>query len=168
MAWQAIETNQFGTDEFMQYCGELGAAPMLGMNFGTRGIEDACALYEYCNAPLGTRWANVRAANGHPAPYNVKYWCLGNEMDGPWQIGHMEAAEYAWKAREAAKLLKWSEPDLHLIACGSSGPKMKSFPEWDRIVLESTWGPCGLHLHALLRRQFRRRPGQLSGKLGQL
>jgi alpha-N-arabinofuranosidase len=138
-AWQAIETNQFGTDEFMQYCQELGAEPMLGMNFGTRGLQDAVTLYEYCNAPLGTRWADLRAANGHPEPYNVRYWCLGNEMDGPWQIGHMAAADYACKAREAAKMLKWSDSSLHLIACGSSSSKMKTFPEWDRIVLEETW-----------------------------
>jgi alpha-L-arabinofuranosidase len=138
-AWQAIETNQFGTDEFMQYCRELGAEPMLGMNFGTRGVEEAVTLYEYCNAPLGTRWADLRAANGHPEPYNVKYWCLGNEMDGPWQIGHMDAEEYARKAREAAKMLKWSDPQLHLVACGSSSSKMKTFPEWDRVVLEATW-----------------------------
>jgi alpha-N-arabinofuranosidase len=138
-AWQAIETNQFGTDEFMEYCRDLGAAPMLGMNFGTRGVEDALALYEYCNSPRGTRWADLRAANGHPDPYHVKYWCLGNEMDGPWQIGHTEAADYAWKAREAAKLLKWNDPALSLVACGSSSSKMKSFPEWDRVVLEATW-----------------------------
>lgn len=138
-AWQSIETNQFGTDEFMQVCRELGAEPMLGMNFGTCGVEEAVTLFEYCNAPLGTRWADLRAANGHPEPYNVKYWCLGNEMDGPWQIGHMNAENYAWKAREAAKLLKWSDPNLTLIACGSSGPLIKTFPEWDRIVLEETW-----------------------------
>ncbi len=139
MAWQSIETNQFGTDEFMQFCQALGTEPMLGMNFGTRGVEDACNLFEYCNAPLGTRWADLRAANGHPEPYNVKYWCLGNEMDGPWQIGHMDAIDYAKKAREAAKLLKWNDPQVQLVACGSSNPQLATYPEWDRTVLETTW-----------------------------
>ncbi|MCB0125215.1 MAG: alpha-N-arabinofuranosidase, partial [Caldilineaceae bacterium] len=90
LAWQSIETNQFGTDEFMEFCRRLGCEPMMAANLGTGTIENASALVEYCNAPQGTKYADLRAEYGHADPYGVKYWCLGNEMDGPWQIGHLE------------------------------------------------------------------------------
>jgi alpha-L-arabinofuranosidase len=106
LAWQQIETNQFGTDEFLDYCKRLGCQPMLGLNFGTGSIRDAADLVEYCNAPLGTELADLRAKNGHREAYGVKYWCLGNEMDGPWQMGALSAEQYAFKAREG--LLKQS------------------------------------------------------------
>lgn len=136
LAWHSIETNQFGTDEFLTFCRELSAEPMLGLNFGTGSIQSAGELVEYCNAPLGTAWADRRAANGHPEPYGVKYWCLGNEMDGPWQIGQMSADAYGIKAREAAKLMRRHDPSLQLIACGSSSSDMPTYPQWDRVVLE--------------------------------
>lgn len=139
LAWKSIETNQFGTDEFIAYCRELGAAPMLGVNLGTGDIAGAAALVEYCNAPAGSFYADMRVANGSPQPHNVRYWCLGNEMDGPWQIGHLDAYRYADKAREAAKMMRWHDPDLKLVLCGSSNTDMPTYPEWDRVALEHCW-----------------------------
>lgn len=112
---------------------------MLGLNFGTGTIDEAAALVEYCNAPTGSAWADLRASHGYREPHKVKYWCVGNEMDGPWQIGHMGAQDYANKAREAAKLMKWHDPSIQLIACGSSGTEMSTYPEWDRVVMETCW-----------------------------
>jgi alpha-N-arabinofuranosidase len=112
---------------------------MLGVNLGTGTIADAAALVEYCNAPTGTRYADLRAEHGHVEPHAVKYWCLGNEMDGPWQIGHLEMDEYARKAREAAKMMRWHDPNLKLILCGSSNTDIPTYPEWDRVVLETCW-----------------------------
>lgn len=139
LAWQSIETNQFGTDEFMTFCDKTGIAPMLGVNLGTGNIEGTAALVEYCNAPAGTQYADMRVKNGHPEPYGVKYWCIGNEMDGPWQIGHLDIEEYANKAREAAKMMKWHDPNVKLVLCGSSNDRMPTFPEWDRVALDTCW-----------------------------
>jgi alpha-N-arabinofuranosidase len=139
LAWQSIDTNQFGTNEFADYCRALEIEPMLGVNLGTGTIADAAALVEYCNAPAGSRYADMRAAHGYAQPHGVRYWCLGNEMDGPWQIGHLEADEYGRKAREAAKMMRWHDPNLKLIVCGSSNPSMPTYPEWDRVVLETCW-----------------------------
>lgn len=139
LAWQSVESNQFGTNEFIEYCRALEIEPMLGVNLGTGTIADAAALVEYCNAPIGTRYADLRAEHGYPEPHAVKYWCIGNEMDGPWQIGHLEMDEYARKARESAKMMRWHDPELKLILCGSSSPIMPTYPEWDRVVLETCW-----------------------------
>jgi alpha-N-arabinofuranosidase len=139
LAWRSIETNQFGTDEFMAYCRAAGIQPMLGVNLGTGSISMASALVEYCNAPTGTYYADLRARHGHPEPHNVQYWCLGNEMDGPWQLGRLSAEDYAYKAREAAKMMRLHDPDLKLVLCGSSGTGMPTYPEWDRVVLETCW-----------------------------
>ncbi len=145
LAWQSIETNQFGTDEFLHFCREIGTAPMLGVNMGTGSIQDAANLVEYCNAPTGSQYADLRAAHGHPEAYGVKYWCLGNEMDGPWQIGHLNASDYGKKAREAAKLMRWHDDSISLVLCGSSGPAMPSYPEWDRVALELCWEQVDYH-----------------------
>lgn len=139
LAWFSIENNQFGTDEFMTFCRKINAEPMLAVNMGTGTIQSAADLVEYCNAPVGTYYADLRAANGHRDPYNVKYWCVGNEMDGPWQIGHLDAMDYAKKAREAAKLMKWHDSAIKTVLCGSSNDRMTTFPEWDRIALEHCW-----------------------------
>src|SRR5690606_8683070 len=136
LAWHSIETNQFGVDEFMEYCKDLNTVPMLGVNMGTGTIEEAGALVEYINAPVGSYYADMRAANGYPAPYGVEYWCVGNEMDGPWQIGHLDAPDYGKKAREAAKVMRMHDPDVKLILCGSSSTGMATYPEWDRTALE--------------------------------
>lgn len=145
LAWQSTETNQFGTDEFIQFCREINTEPMLGVNMGTGTIQDAANLVEYCNAPKGSQYADMRAANGNPEPYGVKYWCLGNEMDGPWQIGHLDASEYGKKAREAAKLMRLHDDSIELVLCGSSGPQMPTYPEWDREALELCWEYVDYH-----------------------
>ncbi len=145
LAWQSIETNQFGTNEFIAFCKEIGAAPMLGVNMGTGTIQDAADLVEYCNAPTGTVYSDLRAEHGFTEPHGVKYWCLGNEMDGPWQIGHLEAAEYGTKAREAAKMMHWQDPSLSLILAGSSSKDMPTYPDWDRIGLELAWEHVDYH-----------------------
>ena len=145
LAWRSIESNQFGADDFLHFCREIATEPMLGVNMGTGSIQDAANLVEYCNAPTGTRYADMRAANGSPDPYGVKYWCLGNEMDGPWQIGHLDAVDYGKKAREAAKLMKLQDPDIELVLCGSSNSSMPSCPEWDRVALEHCWEQVNYH-----------------------
>jgi alpha-N-arabinofuranosidase len=139
MAWMSIEPNTFGTNEFMTYCRELGTQPMFGVNLGTGTIAEAGAWVEYCNAPAGSYYADLRVQHGIARPYGIQYWCLGNEMDGPWQIGHLDADEYARKAREAAKIMKWQDRNIKLILCGSSGPGMATYPEWDRTSLETCW-----------------------------
>ena len=145
LAWQSIETNQFGTDEFLHFCREINTEPMLGVNMGTGDIQDAANLVEYCNAPTGSQYADKRAANGNADPWGVTYWCLGNEMDGPWQIGHLNAVDYGKKAREAAKLMRWHDDTISLVLCGSSGPAMPSYPEWDRVALELCWDQVDYH-----------------------
>ena len=94
---------------------------------------------EYCNAPTGSRYADLRAAHGYAEPHNVRYWCVGNEMDGPWQIGHLEADAYGRKALEAAKMMRWQDPSIKLVVCGSSSTNMPTYPDWDRVVLETCW-----------------------------
>jgi len=138
-AWNTIDSNQFGTDEFMAWCKLVGTEPLMGLNLGTGTPEQAAALVEYCNQGQGTRWSDLRRKNGIADPYNVKHWCLGNEMDGPWQIGHMTATEYGLKAQDAARQMHYVDPSLKLIACGSSGPGMPTYLEWDREVLEQCY-----------------------------
>jgi alpha-N-arabinofuranosidase len=139
LAWQSIETNQFGTNEFMGFCNAANVAPMLGVNMGTGTIDEAAALVEYCNAPTGTYWSDLRASHGFKKPHDVKYWCVGNEMDGPWQIGHLDMHAYGAKALEAAKMMKWQDPSIKTVLAGSSNDKMATFPEWDRVALEASW-----------------------------
>src|SRR5256712_6319039 len=143
-AWNTLETNQFGTNEFVAWCKQVGTEPLLGLNFGTGSVEMAVALVEYCNVDQGTRWSDLRRQHGYEAPHNVKYWCLGNEMDGPWQICHMVAVDYGRKAADAARQMRAIDPTLKLIACGSSGPFMPTYLEWDRQGLEE----CYNEVHA--------------------
>ena len=138
-AWNATEPNTFGTDEFLAWCARLGAEPMLAVNLGTGSARDAAEYLEYVNLPAGFRWSDQRAANGHADPYGVKLWCLGNEMDGPWQAGHVPASEYASRARQAGKLMKGLDPSIRTIVCGSSGTGMGTYLEWDRTILEELW-----------------------------
>jgi alpha-N-arabinofuranosidase len=148
-AWNSIETNQFGTNEFIEWCGMVGAEPLLGMNFGTGTVESAVAYVEYCNLDRGTRWSELRRAHGYDRPHNVRHWCLGNEMDGPWQIGQLQAREYGRKARDAAQQMRVIDPNLQLIACGSSGTFMPTYLAWDREVLEECYDKVdGISLHA--------------------
>jgi len=138
-AWKTTDPNTFGTDEFMKWCDLVGTEPMMAVNLGTLGPTEAAALVEYCNLNTETRWAQARRDNGSPEPHNVKMWCLGNEMDGPWQAGHMPAEQYALKARNAARLMRGLDPSIELIAAGSSGRQMATYLEWDRTVLETCW-----------------------------
>jgi alpha-N-arabinofuranosidase len=148
-AWNSLETNQFGTNEFLEWCGMVGAEPLLGLNFGTGTVEMAVAYVEYCNLARGTRWSELRRSHGYDRPHNVRHWCLGNEMDGPWQIGQLQAREYGRKARDAAKQMRVIDPDLRLIACGSSGTFMPTYLVWDREVLEECYDQVdGISLHA--------------------
>ncbi len=136
LAWQSFEPNRFGTDECLSLCRQMGWAPMLAANLGTGTPEEAGHWVEYCNGPAETRYARMRAQNGHPEPNGVKLWCLGNEMDGPWQLGHTSAGEYALRAQQAAKIMKDVDRSIELVLCGSCGPGMASYMEWDRQVLE--------------------------------
>jgi alpha-N-arabinofuranosidase len=139
LAWQSTETNQFGTNEFMDFCERINAEPMLGVNMGTGTIQSAADLVDYCNTPQGTQWSDLRIKHGFREPHNVRYWCVGNEMDGPWQIGHLDATSYGNKALEAAKMMKWQDPTIQTILCGSSNDQMPTYPEWDRTALEIAW-----------------------------
>ena len=139
LAWRTIEPNTVGTDEFLQWAEREGIEPMMAVNLGTRGVAAAAALVEYCNGAAGGRWADLRIANGRSEPYGVHLWCLGNEMDGPWQIGHKDAHEYGKLAAEAGKAMKLVDPSIALVACGSSSMQMDTFGEWERIVLSHTF-----------------------------
>ena len=139
LAWQSTETNQFGTNEFMDFCKAINTEPMLGVNMGTGTIQSAADLVDYCNTPQNTHWSDLRIKHGFREPHNVRYWCVGNEMDGPWQIGHLDAASYGNKALEAAKMMKWQDPSIQTILCGSSNDQMPTYPEWDRTALEIAW-----------------------------
>lgn len=147
-AWNSVNSNQFGTNEFMAWCKAVSTKPLMGLNLGTGTTEQAAALVEYCNVEKGTRWSDLRRKHGIAEPYRVKNWCLGNEMDGPWQIGHMTAIEYGYKAADAARQMRYVDPSLTLIACGSSGPMMPTYLEWDREVLQQCYEYVdGLSLH---------------------
>ncbi|HEX2952629.1 MAG TPA: alpha-N-arabinofuranosidase [Bacillota bacterium] len=136
LAWKSIEPNSIGIDEFVDWCKKANSQVMAAVNLGTGTPQEAGELVEYCNHPSGTTWSDLRRRNGHPDPHDIKVWCLGNEMDGPWQICHLTADDYGKKALEAAKIMKWVDPRIELVACGSSHTEMPTFPEWDRTVLE--------------------------------
>ncbi len=150
-AWNAVNSNQVGTNEFMTWCKAVGTEPLMGLNLGTGSAEEAAALVEYCNVEKDTKWSDLRRKHGVAEPYRIKRWCLGNEMDGPWQVGHMTATEYGLKAEDAARQMHYVDPSLQLIACGSSGPFMPTYLEWDREVLEQCYDYVdGLSLHRYL------------------
>ena len=147
-AWNSLETNQFGTNDFMDWCKLVGTEPLLGFNLGTGTPEQAVAYVEYCNVDKGTKWSDLRREHGYEAPHNVKYWCLGNEMDGPWQMGHMTAREYGRKARDSARQIRVVDPTTQLIACGSSNTILPTYLVWDREVLEECYDQVdGISLH---------------------
>jgi alpha-L-arabinofuranosidase len=139
LAWRSLETNQVGVDEFLPWCREVGSEPMMAVNLGTAGVDEARALVEYCNIGSGTAWSDLRRRNGSADPYGVKLWCLGNEMDGLWQIGHKTAEDYALLAGSAGRAMRRVDPSIELVACGSSNPKMPTFGTWERTVLEHTY-----------------------------
>jgi alpha-N-arabinofuranosidase len=138
LAWNSIETNRFGTNEFIDWCRVADIEPMLAVNLGTRGPDAARKLIEYCNFPGDTALSDLRRRHGYSAPHAIRLWCLGNEMDAPWQMGAKTATEYGRIAAEAAKLMKWVDASIELVACGSSNPDMASFAAWEKEVLRHT------------------------------
>ncbi len=139
LAWKSIETNQVGIDDFAKWAGQVGCEIMPAVNMGTGTPQEAADLVEYCNFARGTYWSDKRRENGREEPYGFRYWCIGNEMDGDWQIGHLTAEEYGRKAHETIKLMKWMDSSIQVTVAGSSSPDLPTFPEWDRIVLEHTY-----------------------------
>ncbi|MFC0473699.1 alpha-N-arabinofuranosidase [Halalkalibacter kiskunsagensis] len=139
LAWRTTETNEIGTNEFMDWAKKVNAEVNMAVNLGTRGIDAARNLVEYCNHTSGSYWSDLRIKHGYKEPHKIKTWCLGNEMDGPWQIGHRTADEYGRIAVETAKAMKWVDPSIELVACGSSNRHMPTFAEWEATVLEHTY-----------------------------
>lgn len=150
LAWKSIETNEVGLHEFMEWSREANTEVNMAVNLGTRGIDAARNLLEYCNHPGGTYWSDLRKENGDEAPFNIKTWCLGNEMDGPWQIGAKTADEYGRLAEETAKVMKLVDDSIEVVVCGSSSSKMPTFGEWEYTVLDHSYDSVdylSLHLY---------------------
>jgi len=139
LAWRSIEPNTFGLNEFMKWTKKVDVEPMMAVNLGTRGVLEAAQLVEYANYESGTTLSDERIAHGAAQPHAIKYWCLGNEMDGPWQVGHKSAEDYGKLALEAAKAIRLVDQDVKLVACGSSFEEMPTFGEWETTVLEHTF-----------------------------
>jgi alpha-L-arabinofuranosidase len=139
LAWRTVEPNEVGTNEFADWAKRVNAEVNMAVNLGTRGIDAARNLVEYCNHPSGSYYSDLRRSHGYKEPHKFKTWCLGNEMDGPWQIGHKTAVEYGRIATEAAKVMKWVDPTIELVACGSSSRGMRTFAEWEATVLDHTY-----------------------------
>ena len=138
-AWLSTEPNTFGTNEFIDWCRMAAVEPMLAVNLGTRGPDEAGRFIEYCNHPGGTALSDLRRQHGYETPHGVKFWCLGNEMDGPWQTCAKTADEYGRVATEAAKVMRWVDPGIELAACGSSGRNMATYGAWEDTVLQHTF-----------------------------
>ena len=150
LAWKSVETNEVGLHEFMDWAKLANTEVNMAVNLGTRGVDAARNIVEYCNHPGGTYWSDLRKENGQEEPYDIKTWCLGNEMDGPWQIGAKTADEYGRLAAESAKVMKWVDDSIELVLCGSSGSKMPTFGEWELTVLEHAYEQVdflSLHLY---------------------
>lgn len=139
LAWRTIETNEVGTNEFAQWAKKVGTEVMMAINLGSRGVDAARNFMEYCNHPGGSYYSDLRISHGVKEPHNFKLWCLGNEMDGPWQIGAKTAYEYGRLALESAKVMRGIDPSIELVACGSSGRGMPTFAEWEATVLDLTY-----------------------------
>ncbi len=139
LAWKSLEKNEVGLGEFSKWAKAAGSDVMMALNLGTRGIADACNLLEYCNHPGGTKYSDLRISHGQKEPYGFKTWCLGNEMDGPWQLGHKTADEYGMLAAETAKAMKIIDPTIEFVACGSSNRQMPTYAVWEDTVLSHTY-----------------------------
>ncbi|WP_199547838.1 alpha-N-arabinofuranosidase [Streptomyces sp. N35] len=151
LAWRSTETNRFGLAEFMAFLRKLGpgAEPMMALNLGTRGVGEAIELQEYANHPSGTALSDLRAAHGDKEPFGIRLWCLGNEMDGPWQTGHKTAEEYGRLAAGTARAMRQIDRDVELVACGSSGQSMDTFAAWEATVLTEAYDVVDhISLHA--------------------
>lgn len=162
LAWRTLEPNTVGLNEFVGWARRTGLEPMLAVNLGTRGVQAACDLLEYTNHPEGTALSDLRAEHGHPDPHGVRLWCLGNEMDGPWQTGHKTADEYGRLAVETAKAMRQVDPSIELVACGSSNSHMPTFGAWEATVLDHTYDAVDyISLHAY----YEERDGDLASFL---
>jgi alpha-N-arabinofuranosidase len=139
LAWRSLESNHVGVDEFVPWAREVGSETMMAVNLGTRGVDAARNIVEYCNHPSGTRLSDLRRSHGVEQPHDIKLWCLGNEMDGPWQIGHKTATEYGRLALEAGKAMRLVDPRIEMVACGSSHSRMPTFGAWEATVLEEAY-----------------------------
>ncbi|WP_333813724.1 alpha-N-arabinofuranosidase [Muricomes intestini] len=139
LAWRSLEKNEIGVNEFAKWTEKVNSEMMMAVNLGTRGMADACNLLEYCNHPGGTKYSDMRIAHGVKDPYNIKVWCLGNEMDGTWQLGHKTMDEYGRLAEETARAMKLIDPSIELVSCGSSNLEMPTFPKWESKTLECTY-----------------------------
>jgi alpha-N-arabinofuranosidase len=136
LAWRTIESNQFGLHEFIKWAALAGVQPMMAVNLGTRGIQESCDLLEYANHPGGSALSDLRSKHGGRDPFAIKLWCLGNEMDGPWQVGHKDADAYGALAAETAKAMRQIDPTIELVVCGSSNERMPTFGSWEATVLD--------------------------------
>ena len=159
LAWHTSESNAVGIHEFADWCQTVGTEMMLAVNLGSRGVDEARNFLEYVNHPGGSYWSDLRIQNGRKEPWNVKMWCLGNEMDGPWQVGHKDADEYGKLAANTARAMRMFDSSLELIVCGSSHSDMPSFPDWERIVLEHTYD----HVDYISLHMYFRNPEQHTG-----
>lgn len=139
LAWRSIETNEVGLHEYMEWAEESNTEVNMAVNLGTRGIDAARNLVEYCNFEGGTYWSELRKKNGHEKPFAIKTWCLGNEMDGEWQIGAKTAKEYGRLAEETAKAMKLVDDSIELVVCGSSSSSRPTFVDWELEVLDHTY-----------------------------
>lgn len=139
LAWRTMEPNIIGLNEFVSWSKKAETEVMMAVNLGTRGITDACNILEYCNVDANSYYSNMRKEHGFDKPHDIKIWCLGNEMDGPWQVGAKTPKEYGRIAEETAKAMKLIDPSIKLVSCGSSGIGMPTFPEWEAITLEHTY-----------------------------
>ena len=139
LAWKTMEPNEVGVHEFTAWAKDIDAEVNMAVNLGTRGIEEARNIVEYCNHKSGSYWSDLRCKNGSEEPFGIKTWCLGNEMDGPWQMGAKTAEEYGRLAAEAAKMMKLTDDSIELVACGSSSCEMPTFASWEATVLEHTY-----------------------------
>ena len=136
LAWGTTEPNTFGTNEFMEWCKKANTECMMAVNLGTRGADEARNLVEYCNHKSGSYWSDLRRSYGGEDPHNIKLWCLGNEMDGNWQMGAKTAVEYGRTALEASKVMKWTSPGIETVLCGSSSRNSKTFCTWEAESLD--------------------------------
>ena len=162
-AWQQLEPNEVGTDEFHDWAKEVGSEVMMAVNLGTKGPEEAAQLLEYCNMPAGSLYEDIRVQNGHAEPYRDEVWCLGNEMDGIWQIGCRTAEDYGDIARKTACLMKKIDPKVMLIACGSANLDMPTFGSWEDTVLSKCYDHIDMiSLHQYFTNDYKDRPAYLA------
>nr|WP_319997724.1 alpha-L-arabinofuranosidase C-terminal domain-containing protein [uncultured Draconibacterium sp.] len=141
LAWKQIESNQMGTDEYAKFCSLIGADNFLCVNGGTGTLDDARNWVEYCNGEVGTYYADLRIKYGNEKPFNVKYVGLGNEVDGPWQMGQKSAEDYCKWALEAGKLISLLDEDIKLVASGASLYRPgNDWVDWNDYVLDKMIG----------------------------